>query len=144
MSTPGDEGPQQKWGPPQGPSPQGPPSHQHPPYGPPPPPPPSQGASTGVLVAFAFVGLIVYSVINTVLGFAVFLAAVDAERNSTPIVIAGAVVLALVGLGAGIGLCLVREKVWARGTGLGLMIGWALWSIMTAGICTGLNPSVYG
>ncbi|NBE95114.1 hypothetical protein FE391_18555 [Nonomuraea sp. KC401] len=97
-----------------------------------------------MLVAFAFVGLVGYSVINVVVGFAVFLAAVESEANSTPIVIAGAVVLALVGLGAGIGLCLVRGKVWARGTGLGLMIGWALWSILTAGMCTGLNPSVYG
>ncbi|MEO3793233.1 hypothetical protein ABGB14_23730 [Nonomuraea sp. B10E15] len=97
-----------------------------------------------MLVAFVFVGLTVYSLINAVLGFAVFVAAMEAEGSSTPYVIVGAAVLALVGLGAGIGLCLVRGKVWARGTGLGLMIGWALWSILTAGLCTGLNPSLYG
>jgi hypothetical protein len=28
--------------------------------------------------------------------------------------------------------------------GLGLMIGWALWSITTAGFCTGINPGLYG
>ncbi len=26
---------------------------------------------------------------------------------------------------------------------MGLMIGWALTSILTAGICTGLNPAMY-
>ncbi|MEO3799955.1 hypothetical protein [Nonomuraea sp. B1E8] len=97
-----------------------------------------------MLVAFTFLGLAVYSVVNAVLGFAVFVAAMDADGGSTPYVIVGAAVLALVGLGMGIGLCLVRGKVWARGTGLGLMIGWALWSILTAGLCTGLNPGLYG
>lgn len=97
-----------------------------------------------MLVAFTFLGLAVYSIVNVVIGFSVFVAATDAKGSTTPYVIVGAVVLALVGLGAGIGLCLVRDKVWTRGTGLGLMIGWALWSILTAGLCTGLNPNLYG
>ncbi|GGO77948.1 hypothetical protein [Nonomuraea cavernae] len=54
----------------------------------------------------------------------------------------GAAVLALIGLGTGAGLLFVR-KPWATGAGLGLMIGWALWSIVSAGYCTGLNPGLY-
>ncbi|WP_346102249.1 hypothetical protein [Nonomuraea maheshkhaliensis] len=63
--------------------------------------------------------------------------------SSTPYLAIGAIALALAGLGAGIGLCFVR-KTWSRGLGLGLMIGWALWSILSAGFCTGINPGLYG
>ncbi|WP_237103344.1 DUF1129 domain-containing protein [Nonomuraea sp. MG754425] len=90
-----------------------------------------------------FAGLAIYSVINAVVGFFAFFAALSSPDNSTPYLIIGAVVLALAGLGAGIGLCFVRNP-WSRGTGLGLMIGWALWSILSAGLCTGINPSLYG
>ncbi|MEV4567266.1 hypothetical protein AB0K12_26170 [Nonomuraea sp. NPDC049419] len=108
----------------------------------PPPPPPTSTNTTGVVVAFFFAGLAVYSVLNALIGFFVFFAAISAQGSSNPYVIAGTVVLAAVGLVAGIGLCFVR-KPWARGTGLGLMIGWALWSILSAGFCTGLNPGLY-
>ncbi|MEV1239453.1 hypothetical protein [Nonomuraea sp. NPDC049750] len=50
--------------------------------------------------------------------------------------------LAVVGIGAGI-LLVVLRKPWALGLGLGLMIGWALASIVSAGYCTGLNPGMY-
>ncbi|TMR09296.1 hypothetical protein ETD86_44120 [Nonomuraea turkmeniaca] len=66
----------------------------------------------------------------------------DSNGANTPYVVAGAAVLILVGLGVGIGLLIIR-KSWTRGLGLGLMIGWALWSVLSAGICTGLNPSLY-
>ncbi|MEV0613663.1 hypothetical protein AB0I81_10105 [Nonomuraea sp. NPDC050404] len=89
-----------------------------------------------------FAGLAIYSVLNTVIGFFTFITALDADGSATPYFIVGAVLLALAGLGAGIGLCFVRRP-WARGLGLGLMIGWALWSILSAGLCTGLNPSLY-
>jgi hypothetical protein len=109
-------------------------------YGPVPPPP--AAGSTGLLVGMFFAGLAIYSVINTVIGFFTFVLALDADGSANPYFIAGAVLLALAGLGAGIGLCFVRRP-WARGLGLGLMIGWALWSILSAGLCTGLNPSLY-
>lgn len=50
--------------------------------------------------------------------------------------------LAVAGLGAGIVLVVLRKPV-ALGLGLGLMIGWALASIVSAGYCTGLNPGMY-
>ncbi|AQZ71112.1 hypothetical protein BKM31_44385 [[Actinomadura] parvosata subsp. kistnae] len=108
----------------------------------PPPPPPSSG-STGMLIGMLFAGLAIYSVLNLVVGFFLFFAAMGASGSANPYLAAGAVILAVAGLGAGVGLCFVR-KPWSRGLGLGLMIGWALWSILSAGICTGLNPSLYG
>ncbi|WP_214319408.1 hypothetical protein [Nonomuraea sediminis] len=112
-----------------------------PPNHPPPPGPPS-GGNTGVIVGLAFAGFAIYSVVNVILGFLLFFGSFN-EGRSNPVfagVIAG--VLALIGLGTGIGLLFVR-KPWATGLGLGLMIGWALWSILSAGICTGLNPEFY-
>jgi hypothetical protein len=54
----------------------------------------------------------------------------------------GRVVLALatVALAGGGAVCLVRSRSrGARGFGIGLMIGWALVTIVSGGICTGLN-----
>ncbi|MFG1697359.1 hypothetical protein [Nonomuraea sp. NPDC049309] len=120
-----------------------PPGGQFPPHAfGPPPPPPTASNKAGIVVAFFFAGLAVYSVLNAAIGFFVFFAAVNAEGSHNPYVIAGTVILAAVGLVAGIGLCFVRRP-WARGLGLGLMVGWALWSIMSAGFCTGLNPDLY-
>ncbi|MGI5285031.1 hypothetical protein ACQEVF_17075 [Nonomuraea polychroma] len=96
-----------------------------------------------MVVALAFAGLALYSVLNVIVGFFIFAAAMDSSGPHTAYVAAGAAVLALIGLGGGIGLVLIRQS-WTRGLGLGLMIGWALWSILSAGICTGLNPSLYG
>ncbi|MEV0382794.1 hypothetical protein [Nonomuraea sp. NPDC050643] len=135
------QGQQGQQGPGQG-YPQPPYGQQYPPP-PPPPPPPSSGNSAGVLVGLLFAGLALYSVLNTVIGFFIFVAAMGQSGDSTPYVIAGAAVLALIGLGVGIGLCFVR-RAWTRGLGLGLMMGWALWSILSAGLCTGLNPGLYG
>ncbi|MGP4094279.1 hypothetical protein [Nonomuraea sp. KM90] len=87
-----------------------------------------------------FAGLAIYSTLNVVVGFFIFFAAMG--EDGTAFMIVGTVLLALSGLGAGIGLCFVR-KPWARGLGLGLMIGWALWSILSAGFCTGINPGLY-
>ncbi|MFI7449936.1 hypothetical protein ACIBQX_20760 [Nonomuraea sp. NPDC049714] len=114
----------------------------------PPPPPPPADNSTGVTVAMVFAGVGVYSAVNTVLGFFIFFAALSQSNSSgtggaTAFLVVGAVVLVLVGLVAGVGLLFVR-KPWATGMGLGLMIGWALWSITTAGFCTGINPGLYG
>jgi hypothetical protein len=116
---------------------------QYPPYGPPPHGPhPTSGASVGVLIGLMFVGLFVYSVLNTVIGFFIFIAAMDAGGANIPYVAAGTAVLALIGLGVGIGLVFIQRS-WTRGLGIGLMIGWSLWSILSAGFCTGLNPGLY-
>ncbi|MBF8192145.1 hypothetical protein ITP53_41995 [Nonomuraea sp. K274] len=97
----------------------------------------------GMVVGMLFVGLTLYSGLNIVIGFLIFVSSMDADHANTPYMIAGTAVLALIGLAAGIGLVLVRRS-WTRGLGLGLMAGWALWSILSAGICTGLNPALYG
>ncbi|MEV1168711.1 hypothetical protein [Nonomuraea sp. NPDC049784] len=96
-----------------------------------------------MLIALMFAGLAIYSVLNVVIGFLVVIAMGSAGANATVYLIAGTVALALIGLGAGIGLLFVRRP-WTKGLGLGLMIGWALWSIVSAGYCTGLNPGLYG
>lgn len=111
------------------------------------PPPPPSSNTTGVTVAMAFAGVGIYSVVNTVLGFFIFFAALSqgnsGSSNPGVLLAVGAAILVIVGLVAGIGLLFVR-KPWATGMGLGLMIGWALWSITTAGFCTGINPGLYG
>ena len=50
--------------------------------------------------------------------------------------------LILITFGGGLAL-LLKRKPWATGMGLGLMIGWALMSVVTAGYCTGINPELY-
>ncbi|MEO3874010.1 hypothetical protein ABGB18_34820 [Nonomuraea sp. B12E4] len=95
-----------------------------------------------MLIGSMFAGLALYSLVNIVIGFFLFIVILDNSGTKAPYFAAGGVVLALVGLGAGIGLHFIR-KAWARGLGLGLMIGWALWSILSAGFFTGLNPSLY-
>ena len=44
--------------------------------------------------------------------------------------------------GGGAALLAVRNPH-AKGVGLGLMIGWALTSLVTVGFCTGINPALY-
>ncbi|MFI9593592.1 hypothetical protein [Nonomuraea sp. NPDC052265] len=126
MTTPPPQGP---WGPYQGWQP------------PPPPPPPGSRDATIILIAMLVAGVFAYSVVNGIVGFFIFFSAIGGANKG--VVIGGAVLLAVVGLGGGLGFGLVRRP-WSRGLGLGLAIGWALWSMLTAGICTGLNPSLYG
>ncbi|SDL14107.1 hypothetical protein [Nonomuraea jiangxiensis] len=95
-----------------------------------------------MLIGLMFVGLVLYSLVNLVVGFVLFFVTLDSNGTSARYLAVGAVVLALVGLGAGIALAFMRRP-WFRGLGLGLMIGWALWSIMSAGFFTGLNPNLY-
>ncbi|WP_203984642.1 hypothetical protein [Sphaerisporangium rufum] len=93
-------------------------------------------------MGLAFAGIAIYTVIN----FAAAIIALSLARDSdtAPVVLgAGAVLLALVALGGGAALLFVRRP-WATGLGMGLMIGWAISSIVTAGYCTGLNPGLYG
>ncbi|MDA0631867.1 hypothetical protein OUY22_00430 [Nonomuraea sp. MCN248] len=99
-------------------------------------PPPQQPRSTGVVVGLAALGVFAYVVFNVVVGFI-------AVSLATPAVLGVAAGFLFLGaIGGGVGLLLVRTP-WAKGLGLGLMIGWALVSIVSAGWCTGLNPGLY-
>lgn len=109
-----------------------------PPYPPYPPPPPPRKIS----VAMVFVGAVIYAALNTVLGFAAFIVAGSQTTSANPILGAAAVILALIAFGAGAALLAVKSPQ-AKGIGLGLMIGWALTSLVTVGFCTGINPALY-
>jgi membrane-bound ClpP family serine protease len=107
------------------------------PYYPPRPP------SSRIAVGMVFVGAPVYVVINVVIGFTAFIfAGSTTNQNANWVFGIAALVLAFVAFGAGGGLLAAPNRN-AKGFGLGLMVGWALTSIFTVGICTGLNPGVY-
>ena len=84
-------------------------------------------------------GTFLYWAINLPCGFAVL----GWSNSGRPAAAAlGAVVLVLIAFGGG-GALLATYNASARPIGLGLMIGWALTSILTVGYCTGLNPAMY-
>jgi hypothetical protein len=90
----------------------------------------------------AFAGFALFVILNLVAFFAT-LGAADAAGNNQELVVGiGAALLAGIALGGG-GLLIALRKPWAKGLGLGLMIGWALISIVSVGFCTGINPSIY-
>ncbi|MEV6150565.1 hypothetical protein AB0L53_09505 [Nonomuraea sp. NPDC052129] len=89
-----------------------------------------------MIVGLAFAGAFGYWILNVIVGLIVL------SMSSTVAIGVAAGLLAVVGIGAGIVLVVLR-KPWALGLGLGLMIGWALASIVSAGYCTGLNPGMY-
>jgi len=138
MTTPPQEPPEGGRPPPGYPS--GPP---YGPYGPDPYyQPPRKESSAGVVIGLAVVGAFTYFAVNLVGAVAVLLIAADHSSSAT-VLLGGTVALALFAFGGGALLMLLR-KPWAMGLGLGLMIGWALTSICTVGICTGINPTIYG
>jgi hypothetical protein len=90
-----------------------------------------------------FVGPVIYAAINIVLGFMAFLVAGSTTNQGSNVVFGvTAVGLALIAFGGGTVLLLLRSP-YAKGIGLGLMIGWALTSVFTVGFCTGINPELY-
>lgn len=114
------------------------------PYGPdqpypgwPPPPRRSGGEIFGAVV----VGVFLYFGINLVVGFMVIAGLAQAVSSHAALV-TGAIVLGLIAFGGG-GVLVALRNPWARGIGMGLMIGWAITSIVTVGFCTGLNPTLY-
>jgi hypothetical protein len=125
------------------PGPSGQPGH---PYGPPagyPYPPPPPPAPRRISVGMVFVGPLIYGAINLVVGFMAFIVAGSTTNQAANVVWAViAVVLVLVAFGGGTVLLLMRSP-YAKGIGLGLMIGWALTSVFTVGFCTGINPEMY-
>lgn len=105
-----------------------------PPIAPPPssPLPPPRGGRVSVGALFGGMGMAIVGSFLLVLGLLNNFdnAAGAADRWAA----GGFAALCLLG---GAGLCFVRSPV-ARGIGIGLMSGWALLSITTAGLCTGL------
>ncbi|MBU9766485.1 hypothetical protein FR943_21910 [Mycobacterium sp. TNTM28] len=96
-------------------------------------------------MGMVFVGPLLFIAINIAVGFATVMVTglVDHLGISSDTVLAlGAVLLALIAFGWG-ALLLRSADPDRRGVGLGLMIGWALTSVVTAGFCTGVNPSMY-
>ncbi|WP_433513920.1 hypothetical protein ACQP2T_61955 [Nonomuraea sp. CA-143628] len=101
-----------------------------------------KGKSVGLIIGLALAGLVAYSIVNAILGILIFVSTLDQNGTNYPIIISCTIFLALFGLGAGAGLQFLR-KPWATGLGLGFLVGWALWSILSAGICTGISPDLY-
>jgi hypothetical protein len=114
-----------------------PPGPPYPPYGGWPPPPRRSGDVVGGAVA----GAAIYVAINLALGPLVLFGLANVVRPQAAFA-TGAVLLGLIAFGGGAAL-IARRKPWPKGIGLGLMIGWAITSIVTVGICTGLNPVLY-
>ncbi len=160
MTTPPDE--PEDWPayalPPQQPPPHQPPPPEYPPYyygpyngpyygpynGPPGypyPPPQVPPSASRISIGLVFAGIAVWMIFNAVVAFVAFVAA-DGATSSNSVLAGAALGLALGAFGGGGGLLLVRNK-YARGLGLGLMIGWALMSLFTVGFCTGINPELY-
>lgn len=116
-------------------------------YLPPPPgylPPPPESRSR-ISIGMAFLGSLAYAVINLILGFMAFIAVGEADsQDANPNLVLGfaAVLLAAIAFGGGT-LLLRSAGPHAKGLGIGLMIGWALVSLFSAGFCTGINPSMY-
>lgn len=104
-----------------------------------PDPTPKQG---GIVAAFAVAGAALFIVVNAVFGFVVFVAVANSGNSYPWILGVAAAFSALAAFGGGAALIMLRKPV-TKGLGLGLMIGWALVSISTAGFCTGLNPHLY-
>ncbi|WP_238391017.1 MULTISPECIES: hypothetical protein [unclassified Mycolicibacterium] len=118
------------------------PVYQYPPgypYGPPPQP------ERRISVVMVILGPFLYAALNLVIGFAAFIGAgaADSAGGSTNAVLGGAaVLLAFIAFGGGTVMLLSKNPT-AKGLGIGLMVGWALVSLFTAGFCTGINPDLY-
>jgi hypothetical protein len=108
------------------------------PYGGPPKPEPR------ISIAMVILGPFLYAVINFVVALmAVMTAGGGVEHEESNKVLAfAAVLLLLIAFGGGVALLRSRSPN-ARGLGIGLMVGWALMSLFTAGFCTGINPELY-
>ncbi|BDE00721.1 hypothetical protein [Mycolicibacterium fortuitum] len=122
--------------------PPGYPPYQYPPgypYGPPPQP------ERRISVPMVIIGPFLYAALNLMIGFAAFISAGAADSgggSANAVLGAAAVLLAFIAFGGGT-VMLFSKSPTARGLGIGLMVGWALVSLVTAGFCTGINPELY-
>lgn len=79
-----------------------------------------------------------FLVVNTVLVVS-GLAVLGLGLFEGPSLVVGIVILLLVAL-AGIPLVVRGRSYFVKGPGIGLMIGWALASIVSGGLCIGIMP----
>ncbi len=89
-----------------------------------------------------FAGSGLYFAINLFVALAVLAVAGSADQGANAMLAGAAVLLVLIAFAGGAGLLASRNR-YAKGLGLGLMIGWALTSLLTVGFCTGINPAMY-
>ncbi|MCH9728693.1 MAG: hypothetical protein K0U84_03245 [Actinomycetia bacterium] len=90
-----------------------------------------------------FAGCAVWAVVNLIVALAAVLVSAGTNSGSDNVVL-GIAALGLVVIAFGVGgILLAARNRYAKGLGLGLMIGWALTSLFTAGFCTGINPGMY-
>lgn len=92
----------------------------------------------------ALAGATTFIVVNAIAGFAVFLIA--ASSNDGTVVKALLALTAVVSAGSAFGggwLLIRRKRPMPKGFGMGLMIGWSLVTVCTAGLCTAINPELY-
>lgn len=135
--------------PPAGQWPPGPPPPPGYPYypGPPPPPgypyyPPPPQPRSRIAIGMVFAGSAIYFAINLFVALAVLAVAGSAGQSGNAMLAGAAVMLFLIAFAGGAGL-LASHNRYAKGLGLGLMIGWALLSLFSVGFCTGVNPAMY-
>lgn len=135
--------------PPSGQWPPGPPPPPGYPYypGPPPPPgypyyPPPPQPRSRIAIGMVFAGSAIYFAINLFVALAVLAVAGSAGQSGNAMLAGAAVMLFLIAFAGGAGLLASRNR-YAKGLGLGLMIGWALLSLFSVGFCTGVNPAMY-
>ncbi len=104
------------------------------------PPDPPEGRQTSGSawhsVPTALIGFAVFIVVNVVL--LVLSSPGEGIPHWRDHVIVGAAILLLMAL-AGVALTVRARSYAMKGLGIGLMIGWGLASIVSAGYCTGLN-----
>ena len=114
----------------------GPPPPPGYPYGPQPPP----GSRIAIGMVFAGSGL--YFAINLFVGLALIAVSGSTSQGGKAMLAGAAVLLVVIAFAGGAAL-LASSNRYAKGLGLGLMIGWALTSLFTVGFCTGINPAMY-
>lgn len=113
-----------------------------------PPPPPHQGGEQpgqgGQIAAMALAGATAFIVVNAIAGFFAFMVVASVNDDTATKVLFGLTAVASAGAAFGGGWLLIRRKRPApKGFGLGMMIGWSLVTVFTAGLCTAVNPELY-
>lgn len=105
---------------------------------------PSLGLLTGLI------GFVVFVVVSVLTFFRIVVPGLSvradpllgAGDSNVMLIILGTAIQLLVAI-AGAVLAVRGTHYFVKGLGIGLMIGWALMSIVSAGICTGVNPNLY-
>lgn len=108
-------------------------------------PPPQQPRQRRISTVTVLLGPLIFVVLNVIVGFSTVMMTgwADSAGISSDVVLGlGAALLTLLAFGGG-AMMLRSTSADTRGLGLGLMVGWALTSLVTAGICTGVNPTMY-